>query len=71
MSLDRFVEAQASTYAGALADIRQAAKRSHWMWFIFPQLIGWEAAPLHDSMAFVPLTRLGRILTLAFGGLAR
>ena len=40
MSLDRFVEAQASTYAGALAQIRRGAKRSHGMWFIFPQLIG-------------------------------
>lgn len=39
-SLDRFVEAQASTYATALAEIRRGAKRSHWMWFIFPQLAG-------------------------------
>ena len=39
-SLDRFVEAQASIYAKALAEIRRGAKRSHWMWFIFPQLAG-------------------------------
>lgn len=39
-ALDRFVEAQASTYATALAEIRRGAKRSHWMWFIFPQLAG-------------------------------
>ena len=36
--LERFVTAQASVYATALSEIRQGAKRSHWMWFIFPQL---------------------------------
>lgn len=39
-SLERFVEAQARTYAAALAEIRRGAKRTHWMWFIFPQLAG-------------------------------
>lgn len=38
--LDRFVEAQASVYATALGEIRRGAKRSHWMWFVFPQLAG-------------------------------
>lgn len=38
--LDRFVTAQTPTYTAALAEIRRGAKRSHWMWFIFPQLIG-------------------------------
>lgn len=40
MGLDRFVEAQAPVYATALGEIRRGAKRSHWMWFIFPQLAG-------------------------------
>lgn len=40
VSLERFVEAQAPVYATALAEIRRGAKRSHWMWFIFPQLEG-------------------------------
>ncbi len=40
MPLDRFVEAQAPVYASALAEIRRGAKRSHWMWFVFPQLVG-------------------------------
>lgn len=44
-SLDRFVEAQASTYPTALAEIRRGAKRSHWMWFIFPQLAGLGRSP--------------------------
>lgn len=39
-SLDRFVEAQTLVYQTALAEIRRGAKRSHWMWFIFPQIAG-------------------------------
>jgi uncharacterized protein (DUF1810 family) len=36
--LDRFVEAQADgVYEQALAELRAGQKRSHWMWFIFPQ----------------------------------
>lgn len=38
--LGRFVEAQARSYAVALAELRRGAKRSHWMWFVFPQLVG-------------------------------
>jgi uncharacterized protein (DUF1810 family) len=37
-NLQRFVDAQASTYATALDELRAGRKRSHWMWFIFPQL---------------------------------
>jgi len=40
MGLDRFVEAQESVYELALAELRDGAKRSHWMWFIFPQIAG-------------------------------
>ena len=37
-NLQRFVEAQAGgVYDQALAELRAGAKRSHWMWFIFPQ----------------------------------
>ena len=38
--LSRFVEAQSSTYERALAELRSGRKRSHWMWYIFPQLAG-------------------------------
>lgn len=38
--LSRFVQAQHDVYPRALAEIRAGAKRSHWMWFIFPQLAG-------------------------------
>jgi uncharacterized protein (DUF1810 family) len=39
-SLRRFIEAQAPVYAQALDELRRGAKRSHWMWYIFPQLAG-------------------------------
>jgi uncharacterized protein (DUF1810 family) len=38
--LQRFVDAQASTYDHALAEIRNGHKRGHWMWFVFPQITG-------------------------------
>jgi uncharacterized protein (DUF1810 family) len=38
--LERFVSAQASAYETAVAELRSGRKRSHWMWFIFPQLRG-------------------------------
>lgn len=37
-SLDRFLEAQDKMYQIALSEIKKGSKRSHWMWFIFPQL---------------------------------
>ncbi|MBF8964399.1 DUF1810 domain-containing protein [Pontibacter sp. FD36] len=39
-SLARFLDAQASSYEQALTEIKNGRKRSHWMWFIFPQLQG-------------------------------
>lgn len=38
--LARFVEAQEGVYERALAELKAGRKRSHWMWFIFPQLEG-------------------------------
>jgi uncharacterized protein (DUF1810 family) len=38
--LNRFVQAQAGVYERALAEIRAGRKRSHWMWYIFPQIDG-------------------------------
>jgi uncharacterized protein (DUF1810 family) len=38
--LDRFVAAQAAAYATALGELRAGRKRSHWIWFVFPQLRG-------------------------------
>ena len=38
--LNRFIEAQKLSYATALSEIRAGKKRSHWMWYIFPQIVG-------------------------------
>lgn len=39
-NLDRFVRAQADVYDMVLAELRAGRKRSHWIWFIFPQIAG-------------------------------
>lgn len=44
-TLERFVEAQETSYETALSELRAGAKRSHWMWFIFPQLRGLGLSP--------------------------
>jgi uncharacterized protein (DUF1810 family) len=38
--LQRFIAAQAAVYPVALAELRAGRKRSHWMWFVFPQMRG-------------------------------
>lgn len=38
--LQRFVTAQSGLYEIALEELRRGAKRSHWIWFIFPQIAG-------------------------------
>ena len=38
--LDRFVSAQAGIYHTALGELQAGEKRTHWMWFIFPQMLG-------------------------------
>lgn len=39
-NLDRFIEAQKTDYEKALQQVRQGKKTGHWMWYIFPQIIG-------------------------------
>jgi uncharacterized protein (DUF1810 family) len=39
-NLERFVEAQAGVHEQACAELRAGRKRSHWMWFVFPQIRG-------------------------------
>ena len=39
-SLERFVEEQEKMYPAAMKEIQNGKKRSHWMWYIFPQLRG-------------------------------
>ena len=40
MTLERFIKAQNNTYEEALNEIKAGRKRSHWIWFIFPQIKG-------------------------------
>lgn len=49
--LQRFIEAQATSYDTALAEIRRGAKRSHWMWFIFPQVAGLGSSAMAQRYA--------------------
>lgn len=39
-NLQRFLDAQKSSYQTALTEIKNGRKRSHWMWYIFPQIQG-------------------------------
>jgi uncharacterized protein (DUF1810 family) len=50
--LDRFVRAQSADYDRALSELRDGQKRSHWMWYIFPQIggLGHSAMSLRYSI---------------------
>jgi uncharacterized protein (DUF1810 family) len=49
--LDRFVRAQADDYNRALSELRAGEKRSHWMWYIFPQIEGLGHSPMAQRYA--------------------
>ncbi|WP_443749428.1 DUF1810 domain-containing protein [Asticcacaulis solisilvae] len=51
--LDRFITAQAPVFDTAMAELRAGRKRSHWMWFVFPQLrgLGMSATAQHFGIA--------------------
>jgi uncharacterized protein (DUF1810 family) len=51
LRLQRFVEAQAPVYDQALAELRAGEKKSHWMWFIFPQIVGLGTSPMSRTYA--------------------
>ncbi len=55
-SLNRFVQAQEHDYQRALAEIKRGEKRSHWMWYIFPQI---------DGLGFSSMSRRYSIKSLA------
>jgi uncharacterized protein (DUF1810 family) len=44
-NLTRFVEAQDPLFARVCAELAAGCKESHWMWFIFPQLLGLGSSP--------------------------
>jgi uncharacterized protein (DUF1810 family) len=49
--LARFVRAQAPVYEDVLAELRAGRKRTHWMWFVFPQLAGLGASAMARQYA--------------------
>ena len=49
--LERFLTAQAPVYGQVLAELRDGCKRSHWMWFVFPQLAGLGRSPTAQFFA--------------------
>jgi uncharacterized protein (DUF1810 family) len=53
--LDRFVAAQDAVYPQALAELVAGAKRSHWMWFVFPQIAGLGRSELAQRYAIADL----------------
>ncbi|MGC9157515.1 MAG: DUF1810 domain-containing protein [Terracidiphilus sp.] len=44
-NLERFVRAQAAVFPDVLAELRAGRKRSHWIWYIFPQIKGLGRSP--------------------------
>lgn len=49
--LARFVEAQANSFMDALAELKAGQKRSHWMWYIFPQVSGLGSSSMAQRYA--------------------
>ena len=39
-NLNRFLEAQMTTYEGAMLELARGRKESHWIWYVFPQIDG-------------------------------
>lgn len=71
MSLERFVEAQDRVWPQVEAELAAGAKRTHWMWFIFPQIAGlgrsetarhFALASLDEARAYLAHPVLGRRL---------
>jgi uncharacterized protein (DUF1810 family) len=54
-NLSRFVQAQEGDYAQALTEIRSGRKRSHWIWYIFPQLDGLGSSSMSRRYAIKSL----------------
>jgi len=46
--LSRFVAAQQGSYGQALAELRAGRKRSHWIWYVLPQLRGLGLSPMSE-----------------------
>jgi uncharacterized protein (DUF1810 family) len=54
--LERFVAAQASVFAAVCRELASGQKKSHWMWFVFPQLAGLGMSPTSQRFALASLS---------------
>lgn len=78
LDLERFIEAQEADYQTALSEIRRGSKRSHWMWYIFPQIDGlghsamsrrYAIRSLEEARAYLDHPLLGQRLRDCVGAL--
>ena len=53
--LDRFIKAQEHSYERALADVKDGRKKGHWIWYIFPQIVGLGMSPTAVHYSIVSL----------------
>ena len=54
-NLDRFLEAQDAVFENVRSELREGRKRTHWMWFIFPQIAGLGHSPMSKTFAISSL----------------
>ena len=78
--LQRFVDAQSRVYGTVVDELRGGRKRSHWMWFVFPQLRGLGSSPtavrfaitsIDEARAYLAHELLGSRLRECAGLVAR
>jgi uncharacterized protein (DUF1810 family) len=60
--LQRFVAAQAPVYERVCAELRDGRKRSHWMWFVFPQIRGLGSSAMAQRYAIASLSEAAAYL---------
>jgi len=78
--LNRFLEAQEKTFETALSEIQSGKKRSHWMWYVFPQYKGlgmsdiskyYAIQDIQEAKAYLSHPLLGRRLKAISGELLK
>jgi uncharacterized protein (DUF1810 family) len=60
--LQRFVDAQNPVYDRVRTELQEGRKRTHWMWFIFPQIAGLGSSPLARRFAISSLSEAAAYL---------
>jgi uncharacterized protein (DUF1810 family) len=61
-SLKRFLDAQETDYQIALSEVKDGRKRSHWMWYIFPQVRGLGFSEISNFYAIRDINEAGEYL---------